>query len=259
MPYARNDDIDIYYEQHGDSGPPLVFAHGAGRQRHQLVAAGAGIRRLPSRGGLRPSRLRPHALSAGAAESAAHFEADLMAVMDAAELDRAVIVCQSMGGWTGVRAAVQHTSRVRAVLLANTPGAIRTAVTVANMEQLAERLAEAGGLGESRLQPGVCTPQSCRRVAVSANCRLQHTGAAQHSRRIRVRCACGGESDRRRAVPHAGERSGSAVSTRGAGIGGRRHRRSVTRIDGAGHSTYFEKPDEFNAVLAAFLDSLGWA
>ena len=30
----------------------------------------------------------------------------------------------------------------------------------------------------------------------------------------------------------------------------------LKRIDGAGHSTYFEKPDEFNAVLAAFLDTL---
>ena len=28
----------------------------------------------------------------------------------------------------------------------------------------------------------------------------------------------------------------------------------MTHIEGAGHSTYFEMPDEFNAALRAFLD-----
>ena len=29
MPYAKNGDINIYYETHGERGPALVFAHGA--------------------------------------------------------------------------------------------------------------------------------------------------------------------------------------------------------------------------------------
>ena len=28
----------------------------------------------------------------------------------------------------------------------------------------------------------------------------------------------------------------------------------LERFDGAGHSTYFEQPDRFNAVVAAFVD-----
>ena len=31
----------------------------------------------------------------------------------------------------------------------------------------------------------------------------------------------------------------------------------LARVDDAGHSTYFEKPDEFNAVAREFLDSIG--
>ena len=32
----------------------------------------------------------------------------------------------------------------------------------------------------------------------------------------------------------------------------------LVQVDGAGHSTYFEKPDEFNAELADFLEALDW-
>jgi pimeloyl-ACP methyl ester carboxylesterase len=37
-----------------------------------------------------------------------------------------------------------------------------------------------------------------------------------------------------------------------------RYRAEVVEISGAGHSAYFEKPDEFNAVVDAFLKEIDW-
>ena len=150
MPYAKSDNIDIYYEVHGTTGPNLVFAHGAGGNATswwQQVPAFADTHRIA----VFDHRGFARSVCAPEEQSAARFEDDLVAVMDAAGMDRAVIVCQSMGGWTGVRAAVNRTERVRGVLLANTPGAVRNETTIANMAQMAERLAAAGGLVNHRL------------------------------------------------------------------------------------------------------------
>ena len=256
MPYARNGDIDIYYELHGESGRPLVFAHGAGGnatswwQQVPVFAATHRVVVFDHRGFART-------LCPPEQQSAAHFEADLLAVMDAAELDRAVIVCQSMGGWTGVRAAVQHTQRVRAVLLANTPGAVRTAATVANMEQLAERLAEAGGLVNRAF-----SEQFARRNPAGA---LLYRQIAAYNTQARPNI----RDESVYVSPAAVKATGvpfhmlasdldplfppALLESVAADINAQ-----LTRIDGAGHSTYFEKPDEFNAMLAAFLDSLSW-
>ena len=120
-------------------------------------------------------------------QSAVHYEADVTAVMDAAGIDRAVIVCQSMGGWTGVRTAVYRTDRVHGVLLGNTPGAVRTEVTVENRRKMTERLAEAGGLIQPGLQPGVRRAKSRWRGAVSADLGIQHPSTTEHTRRRSVR------------------------------------------------------------------------
>lgn len=32
----------------------------------------------------------------------------------------------------------------------------------------------------------------------------------------------------------------------------------LARVAGAGHSTHFEKPEEFNAIVSEFLESVGW-
>ena len=255
MPYASNGDIDIYYELHGESGPPLVFAHGAGGnatswwQQVPAFAASHRVAVFDHRGFART-------LCPPEQQSAAYFEADLLAVMDAAEMESVVIVCQSMGGWTGVRAAVHHTQRVQAVLLANTPGAVRTAATEANMKQLAERLAAAGGLVNR---------------AFSEEFALRNPAGALLYRQISAYNTQARPNIRDDSVyvsPQAVKASGvpfhvlasdldplfppQVLDSVAADIGA-----PVTHINGAGHSAYFEKPHEFNAVLAAFLDSLG--
>lgn len=255
MPYAQNGDIDIYYELHGDASyPALVFAHGAGGnatswwQQVPAFAATHHVAVFDHRGFAR-------SLCPPEQQSAAHFEGDLMAVMDAAGMPRAVIVCQSMGGWTGVRAAVHHTDRVRGVLLANTPGAVRNQTTVDNMKQLAERLAAAGGLVNQAY-----SAEFAQRNPAGA---LLYRQISAYNTQARPNI----RDDSMYVSPAAVRATGMpfwvlssdldplfpppVLASVAADIDA-----PLKRIDGAGHSTYFEKPAEFNAVVAAFLDSL---
>src|SRR4051794_40368579 len=92
-------DAAIYYEVTG-RGPPLVFAHGLGgghlswwqqvphfADRFTCVTF--------SHRGFAPSR-------ADGDPDPAAYAGDLIALADHLGLDRFAMVCQSMGGWTGI-------------------------------------------------------------------------------------------------------------------------------------------------------------
>ncbi len=64
------------------------------------------------------------------------FAADLLALLDHLEIDKAHVAGQSMGGWTTVRFALDHPDRVRSVILADTTGGIVTEEVRADYERL---------------------------------------------------------------------------------------------------------------------------
>ena len=124
MPLVRRPQASIYYETSGE-GPPLVFAHGAGGntlvwwQQVPHFARRYRVLTFDHRGFGRS------ACEAGA-ETARHFAGDLAAVLDDAGIDRAALVCQSMGGWTGLQLARAMPARVAALVLSGTPAGIMT-------------------------------------------------------------------------------------------------------------------------------------
>jgi pimeloyl-ACP methyl ester carboxylesterase len=68
-----------------------------------------------------------------------HFASDLEAILDAAGVRRAALVCQSMGGWTGLPFAIAHPERSAALVLAGTRvacGRIRETPSVQARRQL---------------------------------------------------------------------------------------------------------------------------
>lgn len=260
MPYAKSGDIDIYYELHGaqdGGGPNLLFAHGAGGnatswwQQVPAFAANHRIAVFDHRGFAR-------SICAPERQSARHFEDDAAAVLDAVGMDRAVIVCQSMGGWTGVRAAVNRTDRVQAVYLANTPGAVRNQTTADNMRQMAERLAAAGGLvNQAYSQP--FAERHPARALLYRQISAYNTQARPNIRDESVYVAP--EAVKATGVPFRMLASDldplfppDVLESVAEDIGA-----PLDRIDGAGHSTYFEKPEEFNAALWEFLEQVAGA
>ena len=124
MPFVNTDNAKIYYETHGE-GPPVVLAHGAGgntlvwwqqiahfARRHKVLA-------FDHRGWGRSQCAPEH-------KHARYFADDMRAVMDDAGVERAAVICQSMGGWTGMQFTLANRERVSCLVLSGTPGGVQT-------------------------------------------------------------------------------------------------------------------------------------
>lgn len=119
MPYARNDGIDIYYEEHG-AGAPLVLLHGFTAQSAQWRAYGyvGELQRthrlilIDARGHGRSAR--PHAREAYALQDRL---ADIVAVLDVLGIERAHFCGYSMGGWLAFGMAFHHPQRVASLIV----------------------------------------------------------------------------------------------------------------------------------------------
>ncbi len=124
MPFVKTDKAEIYYEVHGE-GSPIVLAHGAGGNTlvwWQQIAHFARTHRVVAfdHRGWGRSRCQPEH------KHARYFADDMRAVLDDAGVERAAIVCQSMGGWTGMQFTLANTERVSCLVLSGTPGGVQT-------------------------------------------------------------------------------------------------------------------------------------
>src|SRR5208282_3636413 len=115
--------FSLYYERVG-GGAPIVFLHGLGGnhlswwQQVPYFMRSFECVTVDQRGfGLSPD---PDGLF-----NRAHAS-DLGALLDHLKINKAVLVGQSMGGWTIVGYALEHPERVAAMVMADTPGGIFT-------------------------------------------------------------------------------------------------------------------------------------
>ncbi len=254
MPYVDSGAARIYYESRG-TGPALVFAHGAGgnaaswwqqvphfRDRYQVIT-------FDHRGFARSA-------SDPAQFSPIHFDADLIAILDDLEVGRAHVVCQSMGGWTGVRAAINHPDRVASLTLANTPGAI---YSDALRDQMRTLVARPAGADLTAMTLGA--PYKARNPAgallYEAISAFNTTPMPLHKLMARDVFIA---PERLQPFPVPVQMIASdldvtfplaLLKATATQIGA-----EVTVVAGAGHSTYFEDPAAFNAVLDRFLARL---
>ncbi len=122
MAFATSGTAKIYYEVHGD-GPAVVFAHGRGGNAaswwQQVPEFSRNYKVI-----VFDHRCFGRSKCVSEDFDRALFDADLIAILDTESIESAAIVCQSMGGWTGLRAALYHPGRVRCLVLANTPAAV---------------------------------------------------------------------------------------------------------------------------------------
>ena len=124
MPTVRSHEAEIYYESHGE-GPPLVLAHGAGGNTliwWQQIPVFARTHRVI----VFDHRCFGRSRCAKSDFLARRFPDDLVAVLDHAGIEKAPVVAMSMGGWTGLPAAVHHPQRVERLVLCGTPGGFIT-------------------------------------------------------------------------------------------------------------------------------------
>lgn len=151
MPEVHSHSARIYYETSGE-GPVVVFAHGAGGNRlswwQQTAAFEAHHRvvrfdhRCFGRSACPPGAFHPR-----------HFAEDLLAILDAEGIDRASLVCQSMGGWTGLRTVLEAPERVASLVLCGTPAGLVLPAVLEAAGRIGGRAAREGIRGNAALAP----------------------------------------------------------------------------------------------------------
>ncbi len=151
MAFATSDDVSIHYEAWGE-GPALVFAHGAGGNTWswwQQVPHFAGRHRVIAF----DHRGFGRSACTGDQFQPGRFADDLCAVLDAEGVERAAVVCQSMGGWTGLATALRHPARVRCLVLGGTPAGVFTDGVARCFAKMAAELRDVGMIANRALAP----------------------------------------------------------------------------------------------------------
>ena len=257
MPFATTPGgTRIYYETNGE-GAAVVFVHGSGgnhvawwqqvpvfRRSHAVVT------------------LDLHGFGRSDSEmeefDAREFPGDVLAVLDDAGLERAVLVGQSVGASAALALAVAHPSRVAGVVLAHSLGGIAhdelSALARADRAE-AEKLPVLDRLMTKRFQEQ--EPEktflfrqlgtlNVAKMAVLKNVAGGGPGLDEvRASGVRV-CFLTGENDavlRPQTVRRAHELLPGSL---------------LTVVPDGPHSMYWEAPDLFNAAVAGFLADLGW-
>jgi 3-oxoadipate enol-lactonase len=254
MPFAASHHCRIHFETHGDAGAPAVaLAHGRGgntaawfQQVPALTAAGYRVIVFDHRCFGRSVCPSEHF-------DRAFFADDLAAVLDAAGVERAAVVCQSMGGWTGLRLAVERPERVQALVLSNTPAGVATpaaeAATANSRKVFATRGIAASALAEdfARREPALAYLYAqIGGLNLQVNDALQSKSPGATSAEELAALTLPVllvTSDQDTIFPPAAIREVADL------IPGAEFRQLPT----AGHSPYFETPGAFNAVVLDFL------
>jgi 3-oxoadipate enol-lactonase len=249
----------IYYEVTGaDDAPAVVLTHGAGgshaawfQQVPPLADAGYRVVTWDSRGFGRST------FATGVIDMEAAVD-DLVAVLDAIGGERVHLVGQSMGGWWATAFALAQPRRLRTLTLSNTVAGLWTD---ALFEHFANFVAGANAADESRLgvhnalgptfaarDPAHAflyqqlntfhTPPMAAVGRVLAGARVEH--AALDALGIPILVITGTDD----ALFPAPLVTDSAARLTNA---------TVVEIGDAGHSPYFERPEEYNAALLRFL------
>lgn len=256
----------LYYEVFG-AGPALVFLHGLGGNHlswWRQVPVFAPFHRVATYAtrGFAPSR------ADSLPPDPAAFAGDLEALLDHLGIERCALVAQSMGGWAAVEFALANPARVAALVLAATSGTFDPrALDPAAFDAWAARAAEA----REGLRAGGTHPAAGRRLAESDPA-LHHLyksidalaasgGLDKDALRARLKRVRDPADAAKLACPvllAMGEDDVVFPSFLAPRLAAKMRDAREIEFPRAGHSAYFERADEFNDAVAAFLHESGW-
>ncbi|MGD1096808.1 MAG: alpha/beta hydrolase [Bryobacteraceae bacterium] len=256
---AKLGDFKLFYEVHGE-GPPVVFAHGAGGTHmswwQQVPVLSQKFKCITI-----DHRTYGYSRDVAGGPGPRAFVTDLTELLDILGIQKVALVGQSMGGTTVLGFASAHPERVSALIMSDTIGGYSD-------PEIAEL--------RRKLQPGPPPAGVSAREAM-----LARAFAPDFPKREPVRTFLYREisSLTLPADPAPAAANGSAASTSIAPLLDKKipvlfivgaedqliqpsiieamHRKmpgsQLVKVPGAGHSVYFEKPDEYNRILGDFL------
>lgn len=250
MPFVRSGQSELYYETHGD-GFPIVFAHGVGGNHaswfHQISDFSSSHRVIvfDHRGFGRSTDVEKSGREA--------FADDLLALLDEIEIDKAVLVAQSMGGGTCVNFTCQHPERVAGLLLADTltgcelPPEIRDSMRQLRQNNLSLSQAERV-LGKSFRKQNPRMTQLYLELASFNSVNVRTLIGKQPTVTLDALSATNVS-----VLYVVGEEDILCPPRAVRVVQGHVANSNYAEIPGAGHSAYFEQPDAFNDILGQWL------
>src|SRR5213594_5177488 len=255
MAFMLKDGFRLYYEDTGGNAPTLLFLHGAGGnhlswwQQVPVFAEEYRCVTVDQRG-------FGQSVDVSGGPGPAALATDAIALLDHLGIARAAVVAQSMGGWAAVGAAVRSPVRFWAIVMANTVGNL----TNAEIAALRQKLAAASpprpdvlwhaALGETfrKQQPTrafLYTQIAGLNLPLPSIFRYRLglvTIPVEQYAMTRVPTLFLTSDEDGLIWPELSQRVHEHVP------GSR-----FERVEAAGHSTYFERPDMFNREVSAFL------
>ena len=133
MPFVNSHGVDIYYESHGSADSTIVLAHGMGGNAaiwfNQVAEFYKDYRVV-----VFDHRYFARSRCASDLFDPTKFPDDVIAIMDQLDIESAIFICQSMGGWTGSQMAIHHSERVNALVMSHTPGVFYNPEVVNNRD-----------------------------------------------------------------------------------------------------------------------------
>lgn len=259
MPRVAVRNAEIYYESNGE-GRPVVFAHGAGGNAASWWGQVPFFAECGYRAIAFDHRGFGRSACAGEDFDPSEFPTDLRALLDAEGIERAALVCQSMGGWTGLPMALATPERVSALVLCGTPGGFFTDAVAGSFAGIAERVARDGGVvGPGGAALGASYRKSSPVGAflydqIASFNRALDPAAVAKIAGVRITPADVVRYRTPTLVISGGEDvlfTPAALESVAAGLPGAR----LARLDGVGHSAYFEQPERFNELVLEFLEA----
>ena len=191
---------------------------------------------------------------------------DVAALLDAKEIDAAVIGGLSMGGYVAMALLRRHPARVRGLILADTKATADAEPAKANRERIAAAVQTEGSavLVEEVLPTlvGSTTKESRPLVlgAIRSMVRSAPAAAVAWAQRAMAARPDSADTLREVAVPTlviVGEEDELSPPAEAERMAAAVPDSDLVRIPAAGHLSAVENPEPFNAALTAFLRTLG--
>src|SRR5712691_9267716 len=254
MAFMDGDGFRLYYEDTGGDAPTVLFLHGAGGnhlswwQQVPVFAEEYRCITVDQRGFGRSSGVSEQGPVA--------LATDALALLDHLGVARAAVVAQSMGGWAAAGAVLRAADRFWAVVMANTVGNL----TDPEIAMLRQRLAAASPprpavLWHAALGPTFRKAEPVKSFLYASIAGLNAPLPAPF-REAMQRLTTPVERYAAASVPTqflTSDEDGLIWPELSEKVHAHVPGSELVRVPGAGHSTYFERPDVWNREVGAFL------
>lgn len=253
MPYIERSGIRIYYEDHG-SGPPILLSHGYGSTSAMW---GGQVEKFSGQYRLITWDMRGHGQSDSPEDPDLYSEvetlADMAAILDEAQVSKAVVGGLSLGGYMSLAFHRAHPERVHGLLLFDTGPGYRNPEGREAWNERAERRAlsfEKNGLASVKKggeEVRMSRHRSAQGLAHAARGMLKQFDSSVIDSMPDISVptlVLIGERD----TPFIAATDFMAAKIPGA---------TKVVIPDAGHAANIDQPERFNEAVATFLDPLG--